>query len=358
MADENATESVLDAVNAALGDVIDAPNDAPPADDVELGDETSGSESDDLGADETAGEGGEDSVDGERNPDGTFKKKPETKVEAESDKKLDKDGKPIVEKKPADPLNDPIPKDLKKETQERIRTLISTTKEITAERDTIKRDFEYLVQGVQATGASPQQYGETLSWLALFNSNDPAQQEKALELVESVADRLSTLLGKERSVGNPLANHPDLMAAVQQGQVAPKYAAEIARTRNAQGFRSQLQGQVRQEQTQQQQAAQELAASREALNQLEAQLKATDPQYDAKRAALVPILKPLMANLPPAQRAAAFQQAYQNYQLPATAKPRVPANQPMRAGKTPAGGGTRQAGSMLDAVNGALAGMK
>src|SRR5208337_2173710 len=86
-----------------------------------------------------------------------------------------------------------------------------------------------------------QQYGETLSWLALFNSNDPKQQEKALELVESVAERLATLLGKERTIGDPLAQHGDLKDAVAKGQTTLQFAKEIARIRNNQTFRTELQ---------------------------------------------------------------------------------------------------------------------
>src|SRR6202789_1584014 len=287
----------------------------------------------------------------ERNRAGTFKKKGEEKP-AEGEKPAK------VEPKKADPVNDPIPKDLKKDTQERIRTLIDTTKTVTAERDEIKQNFDYMVNGIQATGATPAQYGETLSWLALFNSRDPAQQEKALELVESVADRLSTLLGKERAVGDPLAAHADLKDAVSKGQLTPQYAKEIARVRNGQQFRTQLQTTATQEQQQQAQAQQEEAQGRAALTELEKTLMASDPNYLAKKAVLVPALKPLMASIPWSQRKDKFLEAYRNMQLPAAAKPKgVPANQPMRAGKQPAGGQVKAPGSMLEAISGALGSM-
>jgi hypothetical protein len=350
--EETEHESVADAVNAALGDVIQAeepkhedPPDESTDDGAEGTDESSDASGTDDSADDADGEGDQEG-DSERNPDGTFKPKP----------KVDADGKPIPEAKKADPLNDPIPKDLKAETQERIRTLIKTTKEITAERDKFKTDFEYLINGVQSSGASPTQYGEMLSWFALFNSNDPAQQTKALELVESVADRLATLLGKERTVGDPLANHADLKDAVARNQITPQYAKEIARTRNAQGFRTQLQTSVQQEQQTQQQREQAVSAAKTALNSIEANLKQTDTQYDAKRAALVPVLQPVFKSLPPEQWASAFQQAYANLKLPAAAARRAaPIQQPMRAGKNPAGGQARAPGSMREALDGALA---
>ena len=183
-----ASRAVLDAVNLALGDAATQPEE--PAHDehtdaegtAALGDDTG-----DAGADDADSKGGEDSdLDGaERNADGTFKAKPDA---AAGEVKLDKDGKPIPEVKKSDPINDPIPKELKAETQDRMRSLIKTAKELTAERDQVKTDFDYIIKGIEASGSTPQQYGEVLSWMQLFNSNDPAQQSKALELVESVAD--------------------------------------------------------------------------------------------------------------------------------------------------------------------------
>ncbi len=86
----------------------------------------------------------------------------------------------------------------------------------------------------------------------------------------------------------------------------------------------------------------------------------SDPQYEQKKALLVPVLKPIMQQIPWGQRAEKFREAYRNIKiggLPAPRKP-VPANQPLRAGKNPAGGQTKAPSSMLEAVSGALSGMK
>src|SRR5882757_6083175 len=257
------TETALDAVNAALeGPTHDEPADTSPeiADDTVAGevDETSpdtdGDTTPDAVGEGEGVEGDEVAAGRERDPvTGKFVPKGAEKPAGE---KQPEGSKSDAAKKP-DPVNDPIPKDLKGPTQERIRSLIGTAKELTAERDKISTDFNYMVQGIQATGASPEQYGETLSWLALFNSNDPKQQEKALELVETVAERLATLLGKERTVGDPLGQHADLKEAVTKGQITAQYAKEIARTRNGQTFRAEIAANASQEQQQQQQAAEE-----------------------------------------------------------------------------------------------------
>lgn len=349
-------ENVMDAVNAALGD---PPEETPEVNEEEIASE---GETDTETGDEVAPEGESEEAPeseaeetdeeaeargAERNPDGTFKKK-----EAVTEEKP-------PEKPKKDPINDPIPENLKKDTSERIRSLIDTAKTVTAERDTIKKDFDYLITGVQATGATPAQYGETLSWLALFNSRDPAQQEKALELVESVAERLATLLGKERTIGDPLGSHPDLKDAVAKGQITAQYAKEIARTRNGQQFRTELQTGAQNEAQREAQARQEESQGRQSLADLEQTLMASDPQYAQKKALLVPALKPIMSQIPWSQKKDKFLEAYRALQLPsAAARPvtATPKNQPMRP-KNPAGGQAKAPSSMLEAISGALGSM-
>ena len=361
-----ADKTVMDEVNAALGDALGGEEppepvvsdlETPEGEETETPegeeDETKEPESEPEGAEETDAEA--EARGAERDPlTGKFKKKTEEEKPAEGEKPK------AAEPKKPDPVNDPIPKDLKKDTQERIRTLIDTTKAVTAERDEIKQNFDFMVNGIQQTGATPQQYGETLSWLALFNSNDPKQQEKALELVETVAERLATLLGRERVVGDPLGAHADLKDAVAKGQITAQYAKEIARTRNGQAFRSEINTTATQEQQRQQQAAEEERQGRAALTELEATLQETDPDYARKKAILVPALKPIMVTIPWSQKKEKFLAAYKAVQLPKVASTKpigAPTNQPLRAGKQPAGGQTKQPSSMLEAISGALGSM-
>jgi hypothetical protein len=309
---------------------------------------------------------GEGEGDGERNADGTFKAK------AKAEEKPDGETKPQTEaekaaaakaagKKEPDPINDPIPKDLKAETQERMRTLISRTKESEEKGAAVAKDFDYMINGIKATGTTPEQYGELLSWMSLFNSGNPEQQGKALEILDSMADRLAMLIGKERKVGDALTSHPDLREAVAKGQITAEYAKQIAQMKNSQNFRTEITTAEQQRQQQIQQQQQEKQGGINALNELETSLQATDPQYAAKKAQLVPILKPIFANLPPSQWRAQFEQAYRRVSVPATPR----GQQPMRAGRAAGGGGGKggaggmktEPGSMLDAVNAALDGM-
>jgi hypothetical protein len=382
-----AEKTAMDAINEALGTAASGDPDpnAPtseettneaistPADEQRSGE---GSESgDELGdepgeGDEESGEGEDSTEEGEvvaepeidpktgkpvekgpngereRNPDGTWKK---------------------AEAKKLDPVNDPIPKELKAETRERMSALINTVKEKDTQLAEVRQNFDYMVNGIQATGATPEQYGETLSWLALFNSNDHAQQEKALELVESVAERLATLLGKERKVGDPLAAHADLTEAVRTGKLTADYAKEIARTRNGQNFRTELTTSAQTRQQQADQARQVETQARTDLTTLEETLRSVDgKEYDAIKAVIVPVLKPVMAAINPAQWKQKFSEAYKAEKDrraaaradTATQRTKVPANQPLRAGKNPAGGQARPPASAAEAMNAALASMK
>lgn len=371
-------ESALEAMNEALGGDSDAS--APPSAEAEDTAAGSADDSEGSGAPEggdPAAEGAEstDSGDGsgesgaakgeskpdkpaadetsERNPDGTFKKR-----EAKPDEQ-----KLEAARKAADPLNDPIPKDLKKETQERIKTLITTAKEAQAQASQAEENFSVFVNGLQAAGVTPDQYGETLSYLSLFNkalSGDEKAGEAALAVIQEHVEKLSTFLGRDFAVADPLAKHVDLKQAIQQGKLTQDYARELARQRNAQGFRGELTTQASRMTQQQQQEQQERETARNDLNTLEVQLKANDPQYEAKKAMIVPILKPILAQLPASQWRAAFQQAYSQARVaaPRAAAPTIPKNQPLRGNKQPSGGQARAPSSMLEAIDGALGSMR
>lgn len=316
-------------------------------------DDAEGAESDDEGQ-----EG--DEAGAQRGPDGKFVKKG-----AEPEKPGEKPADKAAAKKP-DHVNDPIPKDLKPGTQERMRYLVNETKKLTAERERIQGDFNYMIEGIKATGTSPDQYREVLSFMALFNSGDVKQQEQALELIESLADRLATSLGKDRTITDPLAAHADLKAEVQAGKLTAERAKEIARHRNQGAFRQEITSAARTEQEQAQTAQREKEQARLDLNDLETQLSRTDREYAAIKAQLLPALKPIFATLPARQWKEAFVQAYSNVkatrQAAAAARTRQPGSQPMRGGRSVGGGGggqgggdmKSQPGSMLDAVSAAL----
>ena len=367
-----ADETVIDAVNAALGGdhaanagtdtVNDEDSAAPETDESSVDASTSDGAEDEggegrVGEDNTEDAGDADSASADSKPrerdpaTGKFKKHG-----AEGD--ADKPGKKEPPKEP-DAVNDPIPKDLKPETRERMTKLVAAAKEATAQRDEATKNFNTIVGGLHSASVTPEQYGEILNFMQAFNSGDPTQQEKALEALEAVADRLATLLGKERTVTDPLRAHEDLIKAVSEGHITVGYAREIARTRAKTTMQTELGTAHSQQMQQTQQAAAEREGARTALNDMETQLRRTDPQYEQKRAMLMPILRPIFQQIPVAQWAAQFQEAYNALRIaPEPRKAAVPANQPLRGGRSPAGGQVKQPTSALEAVSAALANMK
>jgi hypothetical protein len=288
-----------------------------------------------------------------RGADGKFLKQGETAEEQTEEKPAQRRE---AARKP-DPVKDPIPKDTAQPTADRIRALVRMNNELSSALATVTADFDTMIGGIKATGAGPQQYGEVLNWMKLFYSNNLAEQKQAYELVESVAERLAMKLGVERKGTDPLAAHQDLQAAVAAKQLTPEYAKQIATDRNSKKFNTELQTQADSYQQQQAQIAQDTARAKADLTTLGTTLQATDPDYARKRALIVPVLKPLFHQLPPAQWKQAFETAYRNVVIPrGVARPGkvVPQNQSTRPRGSAPNGNVQPDKGVMDVMNQAI----
>lgn len=368
MENESTAETALDAINDALGltDAVDDGEETELEDDnAESGDDSGDEAGDD--SEDGEGEAGDDAEgeeagdeDGDEEGEQTDEEKAAAAKAAKSEFNEDGTRKEPGKKKP-DPINDPIPKDLKQETSERIRSLIKIAKDKEAEATQVRGDFDTIINGIKASGSTPEQYGEAISWLSLFNSPKIEDRKTAYELVENVAERLATLLGIDRQLQDPLAGHPDLQAAVKANPASAVMAKEIARNRNAAKFTGEIHQGVQKQQQTAEQAKQEHEAAKTALNAFDAEMRSKDPLYDAKRKIIVPILQPLFKTLPKTQWAQAYKDAYARVRVQpknkgGTVKPAK--GQPLRGGKQPAGGQSRQPSSAMEAMNAAIAGLK
>lgn len=269
--------------------------------------------------------------------------------------------------KEPDPLNDPLPNALKKETKERIHTLVDMVKTTSGERDRYKRDFEDLYGAIEHSTANAQQYGQALEYIRMVNSNDRAQQEQALEFMQREVTILARALGKPVPGVNLLEGHQDIIDAVASGKITMEYANEIAGQRARGQHEQRVSQAAATAQAQQTQHARAVSDGKAALNAVEAELK-KDPHYAVKRPILIQQLKPLLATMHPSKWAEAFKHAYNALPAPAAAaqaapnpRPAAPSpggsgNTPLRAGNPAGSNGARSAPkTMEEAVRAGIA---
>ena len=250
------SKSVFDAVNSALEELTpgvsnaatttneDPPASNPYADaadaaedqDTELGVAEAGDEVGEEGGKTETGDG-EDAGEDEGaagKPDGADGKPADGKGDTDEAKAAAEAAAAAAAKKP-DALNDPVPKDVAPATQERIRTLIKATKEAETQRAEATQNLDFIVNGVKGAGMSPAQFGETLSFMSVYNSGN---FEKAIEMLEPFLDNMYALAGKERPAHDPLKGFPDLAEAVRVGHMTRQWASQLAASRRQQQTRS------------------------------------------------------------------------------------------------------------------------
>jgi hypothetical protein len=281
-----------------------------------------------------------------------------------AENQADVEGKPVAPAeaggvKAPDPLNDPLPNALKRETKERIQTLVGMVKENSTKLETVTRERDEIFGVIKETQASPEQFGQALDYLRLINSPNRADKERALEFMQREIGAVARMLGKAVPGVNLLEGHDDLINEVSTGRLSPERAQEIAAARAQAKFERET-GETRAALTRQAQTTQEsVTEGKRQLSELGRQLMAADPAaYAAKKPILVESLKPVFAQIHPSLWAATFKRAYDKLPAPA---PRpaptpttVPTNTPLRA-SNPAGGARPAPKSALEAMEQGIA---
>ncbi|MGR0016006.1 hypothetical protein [Stenotrophomonas maltophilia] len=251
---------------------------------------------------------------------------------------------------------------LKEKSAERFRGMAAEIKELAPLREAMKaagiedvarlpelvqrsKVGEDMVQMVVETGASPEQYGMALDYLGLIGKaqqGDLVAAEKAYEVMGKEYAALAKMLGKEApGIHDPLANHQDLRAEVEAGDLPRARAVEIAGQRDREAYT----GSVERQRTETQQAmTQAQKDAYDGLQAYDAEMTATDPSYLAKRDILQVHVNRIMATYPPREWERRTAIAYASIKLPeqpmtpaAPAAPAQPRPGPMRpSGPRPA----------------------
>lgn len=300
------------------------------ADGDQSGDAGDGTGQDADGADPKDGEAGADGADG----DDAAAADEAARLAAEQAGKTGDQGK-----KP-DPLTDPIPNALKRETKERIRTLVDRTKSAETSLTQVTKDRDELISAITDTGATPQQYAATLDYLQWVNSGDRNQQMKAANFMIRELSALSRIGGFRIPGVTTYAGHPDLEAAVAAGQMKPELAEELAASRAAVAHQGKVGAAQAQAHAQRQAYEAADKQARADVNALEAGYRKSDPLYKEKQPIIIGMLNAQIkgdkskgiAPIHPSKWPALFEHIYKT--LPRTLGGMRPVNRP---GAAPAG---------------------
>lgn len=194
------------------------------------------------------------------------------------------------------------------------------------------------VKHVVDTGASPEQYGTMLEYLAdvgAAGKGDMAAAERMFEKVMGEAKALASMLGKPiEGVFDPLDAHEDLRELVDDMSLSREKALQIAQDRQtAQALKAAQAAQGEQAQAQNSEALAKQAEDQgiDSLIKIDEYLRAQDPDYERKRPMLNAMVANIRATLPVNQWAQATQEAYATI-------PAMPAPKPA-VGRVPVRGG-------------------
>jgi hypothetical protein len=207
--------------------------------------------------------------------------------------------------------------------------------ELTKQLETMKplaEEAERFNAIIADTKATPQQLGNLLRYVKAINSGDTNAMREGLKSIQQEVAWLAKTLGEEVQGINPVTEHADLNDAIEAGSMTPEGAREIARARalaKQAETRTQADNTERERVTQYNQA---VDAGVQALNNLGAQLKASDAQYAAKVAIMqeAGTIDTIKDNVHPSRWAEAFKNAFSKVTIKAPPPKPAPGPMPLR----------------------------
>lgn len=191
-------------------------------------------------------------------------------------------------------------------------------------------------QVMQRSQASEDQFGRAFGYLAAVNSKDPVLMRQAYDAMATEQKWLAEQLGIKAQDYDPLDADPELKKRVLDGET-PRDVAERIVAANAQA-RLATERAAPKPKTQaelEQEGVQAVAA-------VAAELRAADPDYEAKLPAMAAGVAIIRANLPPEKWAGAIKELHAKTPKPVAARQPAPARAPIRPSGTGAGGAGMQ----------------
>lgn len=200
-----------------------------------------------------------------------------------------------------------MPEGLQPKAQERFQRLAETVKTTTAERDEARQQVSYVREAFQQHGVNKEQFEQAVAVIGMMNRGD---MQGALRVLDEQRRHIALALGQPLPGVDALSEHPDLRQAVDGLQMTEQTAMELARARAFQAQQQRQTQQVQATQQAQQQEQQAVQAGLQEVDELCRALKARDMDYDAIEQQLQPVVKDLLAGLPPNRWKNAIQTQY------------------------------------------------
>lgn len=284
-------------------------------------------------------------------PAGEEGKPPEAEEAAENPAKpvaTEEEPKP---KRPSDEFGE-LDDRVSDRTRERFEKLRNGYDELHARATEAEARAQQWVDGVSATGATPDQFAASLRYLDLVNRGDRTSLEQAREMMKTEYEHLSKSLGYPVDNHDPLEAHPDLKKRVDEDGLDRDVALELARRRAG----DKIDAASTQARNTAEQERQQRAEAIDGLKALTEEMRARNPAvFTYKAATLKPAIDEIARHYPPSEWVARVRAAYlQVPDPPMAAAPAAAggaAPTPLRAtGSGGANGLQREPQSALEAV--------
>lgn len=258
-------------------------------------------------------------------------------------------------KKPSDELGE-IEANAPATTKARFDTLKTKYDEQHARADENERIARQWIDTVAGTKATPDQFTNSLRYLADINSGTRDGLERAYSAIKGEYDLLAKALGREGPGVDPLKDHKDLLDKVEGGMLDREDALEIAAHRAAKN----IDAVTASTQASSQQTVADQTDAIEGIKALGNALRASDPHFHAKTQMMTPIIEAIQASgAHPSKWVELVRAAYSKIPVMAPAPAPVAAAapnslRPNGAGSGTGGGMDKTPGSAMEAVKLAL----
>lgn len=194
-----------------------------------------------------------------------------------------------------------MPEGLGKAAQQRFQSLANEVKELRPLREQVEmlgRQQEYIRENFEQHKVQQEQFEQAMQVIGMMNSGD---FKGALQFLQAQMQELAVLAGEVPGRVDPLSAYPDLRQSVDALEMTEARAMELARARRQQQLQTEYGQRQQQEQQAQQATQQAIQGGMKAVDEFCRQMAATDVDYPAIEAQLLPEIKNLVNGVPPSQ---------------------------------------------------------